>query len=305
MERPKDLLTADEMKAWRYPKLLPLALDLALIWLQVAGAVYLFRAFPNPLVYFVCLLLIGGAQHGMGLVAHEGTHFLVFPKNRRLNDLVVGWLYAAPIALPFTVYRTRHWAHHRLVCTEDDTKNLYRRNFTGWRMIWEVVRSLLGLDFMSQVFNVSGGVAKADQKTQLRRDLVQVLVAQSVLLVALGPLGVVLLWWIPLATSAQLFSKFRSAAEHRPLDSEQGDHHTDYYRDTEYPLLRSLQANWWECLFLSRLNFHYHAEHHLWPQISYQYLPILSRRLQESGGHPGVTFEGSYSSVFWKFFRGL
>ena len=30
---------------------------------------------------------------------------------------------------------------------------------------------------------------------------------------------------------------------------------------------------------LSKINFHYHAEHHLWPWISYQYLPEINARI--------------------------
>jgi len=48
------------------------------------------------------------------------------------------------------------------------------------------------------------------------------------------------------------------------------------------PMLRPVHASWFERLFLSKINFHYHAEHHLWPWISYQHLPEMNARLWQN-----------------------
>ena len=46
-------------------------------------------------------------------------------------------------------------------------------------------------------------------------------------------------------------------------------------------MLRSVRATWLERLFLSKINFHFHGEHHLWPWISYQHLPAVNAKLWE------------------------
>lgn len=139
-------------------------------------------------------------------------------------------------------------------------------------------------------------------------DLVLLAVSQIVLLALFSLVDwrlYVALWLVPLTTFSQLFSKLRSAAEHHPLDSEVPVEHGPYFKGTSTPYLRSLEATPIECLFLSRLNFHYHAEHHLWPQICYQYLPTISHRLRQREDFHGVVYEGSYMNVIWKFVKGL
>lgn len=310
---PKGMLSNEESRAWLHPRPLRLALDLLGIWAQVGVALLLFHHFPtHPGVALLALTLIGGAQHACGLVAHEGAHYLLIPQNRKLNDLLCAVFFASPILLPFATYRRRHMEHHRHVSTEHDTKELYRRRFRGWRLLWEVTRSLLGLDFVSQAWltlKPRPGTRKPSAKTTggFGRDLAALALVQSALL---GFFAIwdwrlyFLLWLLPLITFAQLFSKLRSAAEHQPLDSEAGAGHTPYFKDTDAPYLRSIGATPIEGLFLTRINFHYHAEHHLWPQVCYQYLPILHERLKARPDFEGVVFAGSYLHVILRLAHG-
>ena len=58
----------------------------------------------------------------------------------------------------------------------------------------------------------------------------------------------------------------------------------------------------WDKCDLSKINFNFHAEHHLWPFVSYQYLPVLHERLLHSAEakQMGVTFESSYAAAIQK-----
>ena len=308
---PKGLLSLEESRAWMNPRPGRLAADLLGIWLQVAVALALFLHFPGPGVYLLTVVLIAGAQHACGLVAHEGAHYLLIPQNRPLNDRLCTWFFAAPVLLPFSTYRQRHMDHHRYVSTEDDTKELYRRHFRGWRLFWEVARSLAGLDFASQVLLTlkprPGGRKPSGQSGGFLRDAAAIGVAQAILL-AIAAIWdwrlYILLWVVPFVTVAQLFSKLRSAAEHQPLDSEAGHGLGPYFKGTPTPYLRSIGATPLEGLFLTRINFHYHAEHHLWPQVCYQYLPILHDRLKARPDFHGVVFAGSYLNVILGLARG-
>lgn len=309
---PEGVLSKQEMRDWSRPNRLRLALDLSLIWGQAGLGIALFLNAPHWTTLVIAWFLIGGAQHALALTTHEGAHFLMLPHNRAWNDRISRWLFAGPIGLPFSVYRERHFIHHREVSTEDDTKELYRRRFKGWGMVWESLRSLSGFEWASSVFRVMMGLRsgaeqpkRGKRKANPRHDFMAIFLFHCALMGLFGDVRLyLLLWAFPMLTVLQFFGKLRAAVEHCPLDSESGEApDSPYFRGTEKPHLRTVVATPVETLFLSRLNFHYHAEHHLYPQISYQYLPEIHRRLAQRNDH-GVVFERSYTSVLLKLWRG-
>jgi fatty acid desaturase len=116
----------------------------------------------------------------------------------------------------------------------------------------------------------------------------------------------VTLWLLPLVTLTQLLQTLRAIVEHRPLEERMGTHpHSAYYGGTAGPFVRSMRASWWERLLLCKLNFGFHAEHHLWPQVSYQYLPVLRERLEQAGAFNEARFdrEDSYGAALLKLWR--
>ena len=93
----------------------------------------------------------------------------------------------------------------------------------------------------------------------------------------------ILMWLIPIFTTSMLFAKLRSLVEHHPYSSIQQDiSNNAYFLGSAGPCLRSVDANWIERFLISKVNFHYHAEHHIWPQISYQHLPKAHQILVEN-----------------------
>lgn len=310
----RKLLSADERRAWSRPRVGPLLLHFFAVWAQIAvgWATYLLVPGPPALRFVAAFLLVAGGQHGLGLVTHEFAHYLVLPNRRRLNDLIGAWLFAGPGGLAFDLYRQRHFAHHRLFSTADDTKSLYKRDYRGLRLILEVLRSLLAIDYLEQVVRVLRRAHRDREEVRranvsLPRALVPLAGSQAVIavaLIAIDPWLYLGLWLLPLLSLTPLLSKLRSSVEHLPLDRESGEApEGPYYRGTAEPFVRSVRAGWLERLFLSKINFCYHEEHHLWPQISYQYLPQLRQRLQQSRAL--TTREESYASTLWMFWRGL
>ncbi|HWN84144.1 MAG TPA: hypothetical protein VNN99_03300, partial [Vicinamibacterales bacterium] len=87
------LITAEEMRAFSRPSASRLMRDLALIWIQISAAVALYLLHPVWWTYVAAFVIIAGGQHGLALAAHEFAHYLVWPANRRLNDLLGGWLF--------------------------------------------------------------------------------------------------------------------------------------------------------------------------------------------------------------------
>lgn len=286
-------VTPDELAKWVQPSYVRLATDVILIWVQIGLGATFYIVWPSSVTFLISWFVIGGAQHGCGLVAHEGAHQLVFPNNLKLNDAVCRWAFAAPIGLPFNLYRQRHLAHHRLVSTPADTKQLYQRLFRGSRMWIEVVRSLSGFDYVQQVCNVLSSTTDKKQipgmgSVAVFKDFSSILIANLGLFALFAAIDwrlYFLLWILPLVTTSVLWSKFRSVVEHYPIFAENFTcDGAKYFHGTRVPVLRSVGASSIEKLFFSKLNFHFHAEHHLWPNISYQYLPKVNKRLTDNLG---------------------
>jgi len=313
----RSIVSSSERRAWSRASRLPMLVHFTAVWAQIIAGLALFLVFPNVATLVIGFVLIAGGQHGLGIVTHEFTHYLVFPKRRRLNDVVGAWFFAGPSGLAFDLYRHRHFAHHRLYSTENDTKTLYKRDYTGGRFAVECLRGLCGLDYLQHVVNVVRRVRsdKRDfgvRQVSMPRAMVPLIGSQLVIaavLCAIDPVVYVTLWVVPLLTLTQLFSKLRSSVEHLPLNCESGeDPDGKYYKGTSGPFSRSVRASLFERLFLSKLNFCYHNEHHLWPQVSYQHLPKLRRRLveheRENAGGKTLAREATYLSTLRQFWAG-
>lgn len=317
--------SAQEREQYRNPSLPRLVFDLSLPWLQALLGCAIFVANPGVLTWLVGVCLIGGAQHGLSLVSHEAAHRLVWPANKKINDFVANYFFAAPSLLPFNVYRQRHMLHHKLVSREGDTKSYYLRDLRGVRLFKEILRSLVGMDYLVQ----ATGALKAGQQDEdyddfegnFKKDKRSLLITHGILFLAflaVDPLffGIptyyVLLWLGPMVTVSLLFAKLRSIVEHQPPPQYDAvDTRTDYFKNTHAPMLRSVHASWFERLFFSKINFHYHAEHHLWPWINYQHLPAVNKKLWQ--GHAPreareingnlVVCDRSYLSVLARLMR--
>lgn len=296
--RERIQFTEEERLRYRRPRVGRLILDLSLPWLQVVIGCAIFIVHPSVFTWIVAVFLIAGAQHGLSLIAHEASHFLVWPWDKRKNDWIGTYLFAAPTVLPFNVYRQRHIIHHRLVSQLGDTKNVYRRNWSGWGFLVEVLRGLLGVDYVLKVreaLSIGKGAEYDKFDANLRRDQIGIVVVNGIIFLILTlfdpmqygfPTYYIILWLWPLLTLSFLLAKIRALVEHQPpLNERFATPETPYFMNTPGPMLRSVKATWFERLFLSKVNFHYHAEHHLWPWINYQHLPEINARIWD--GHKG------------------
>lgn len=317
--------TEEERFRFRRPRVGRLVFDLSLPWLQVIAGCSIFIVYPAFWTWIVAAFLIAGAQHGLSLIAHEASHFLVWPTDKRKNDWIGTYLFAAPTVLPFNVYRQRHVIHHRLVSQVGDTKNVYLRDWSGWRFMLEVLRSLVGLDYVLKVreaMRIGKGVEYEKFDTNLRRDQIAILGVNGIIFLVITffdplyygiPTYYFLLWLWPLVTLSFLFAKIRALVEHQPPRAGYDKTmKTRFFMNTPGPMLRSVRAAWFERVFLSKINFHYHAEHHLWPWISYQHLPEINSRIWR--GHSMkepmvfndnfIVMERDYTSVLREIIQG-
>lgn len=308
------LITAEEMRAFAHPSGWRVARDLVLIWLQIIAGGALYVLHPTWWTGVGAFVIIAGGQHGLALATHEFAHYLVWPANRRLNDLLGGWLFGAPVGIPLAIFRHRHFEHHRTFSTDEDPKTIYRHSLRGVRLFRELALGLIGWAFVDHARTARARQAReaaaGTPGPAVAAALPPLLAAQAAIaltftLVA-SPWLYVTLWLLPLVTLSQLLQTLRAIVEHRPLEERMGsDPSSGYYGGTAGPFVRSVRASWWERLLVCKINFGFHAEHHLWPQVSYQYLPVLRERLEQAGAFGDVRFdrEETYGSTLYKLWR--
>lgn len=68
----------------------------------------------NMPVSLLAILIIGGAQHQLTVLAHEASHHTLF-RNRWLNELASDWFCMFPMLSTTHHYRLHHLAHHQFV----------------------------------------------------------------------------------------------------------------------------------------------------------------------------------------------
>ncbi|HET9129347.1 MAG TPA: fatty acid desaturase, partial [Terriglobia bacterium] len=262
--RLSDVLSTSEIKQYRHPVPWRQFVDFSLVWIQILVGIAVFAWSPGIPTYILAVLLISGGQHGLGLVAHEFIHYNVVPGNRKLNDFLGTWLFAAPGGIPFAIFRYRHFLHHRHYSTDQDTKTIYRLDIRGSRIWWETLKRLFLLEYFHHVIAVVRSV-RSDPKTQnsgppLVAALPALIVTHAIIFAALWaihPLAYFFLWLAPLLTLQMLFFNFRAITEHQPLRSQARSSDSRYFLGTAGPFVRTAGANLLERLFLCKINFGY------------------------------------------------
>ena len=309
----RGILTTEEIKVYRRPVAWRQVADFGLVWAQILVGIAVFVWSPGILTYVAAALLIGGGQHGLALVAHEFIHYNVVPRNRRLNDVLGTWFFAAPGGLPFALFRHRHFLHHRYYSTDQDTKTIYRVDVRGIKLWGEVLKNLVMFEFFDHLFGVLHRMKKesrapATAGPSFFEVLPPLVVTHAAIFAALWPihpLAYFFLWLAPLLMPQMLFLNLRAITEHQPPRSLGGKPNSPYFLGTAGPFIRTVPSNVFERLFLCKINFGYHVEHHLWPQINYQFLPDVHRRLLERDvfSDPRFGLEKSFLSNILKLSR--
>jgi len=86
-----DIVSPEEIERWGRPRTSRLVVDVGMVWFQAAIGVGIFVVWPGAVTFILAWFIVGGAQHGLALVAHEGAHRLLVPRYGRLNDMLACW----------------------------------------------------------------------------------------------------------------------------------------------------------------------------------------------------------------------
>lgn len=269
--------------------------------LASSGMALAVGAWPTPLWWaggLAGLVLIGVAQHGLFILAHEAAHYRLLT-SRTLNDLL-GRLIGMSGGVSMCTYRVTHRLHHNnLYGPEDPDTAIHGGYPRGKAYLWKkLAQDLIGWNAWKTYAYFFGSPAiNEDTKRRIsplddtspqlraaaRRDRWGVVAfhllapACAALIGGLDGLLIYLaLWALPLLTTLQPILRLRAICEHGAVS------------DLTSPLTAARTnrtwgsaGNWIGRFFLFPHHVNYHLEHHLYPAVPHYNLPQLHRLLEE------------------------
>lgn len=295
--RPGDLLTPDQIRALTLRSDLAGWLTLIWTWTTIAAIFAMLAIWPNVVTFVIAVILLGGRQLALFIVAHDAAHRTLF-RTHRLNDLVGNWPTARLIFNDVQRYREHHVRHHAHTGTADDPDLSLVRPFPTTRrsLAKRFLRDLSGqtgvrrlaAQFLMDIgvfgYTVAAEVERLPRAGRTAWDYARAglhnflpsVLAQLGLLAILAAFGHAWLyaaWAVAYMTTFSLYVRIRSMAEHACMEM------------SPHPLrnTRTVRAGLIARMTLAPLNVNFHREHHLMASVPWYRLPALQRALREHG----------------------
>jgi fatty acid desaturase len=259
-------------------------------WSVIGLTMLACNTWPYWWLWIVGIFIIGTRQHALGIMAHEGVHFLIIGK-KFWNDLLGNYLAAYALTYSVQGYRTNHLQHHRWLETPRDperaTLDFFPEEWTypmpRGRFYWLLIRDMLGLNqkpasrLIRYVWEIPDGRLP---------HIIQIVIYHTVIITAAATTGYIwtylLLWLLPLFTITLLCFRIRTASEHSAIGRAE-DRYTRENVDTmatTRTTIGGLITGW---LFAPH-NMSYHVEHHLYPSVPVFRLKALHKTLLKIPG---------------------
>lgn len=267
---PSELRVFSRVQGWRT------TLHLLAEWGSIGAAAWLCELFWHPLVYVLAVVWIGARLHAIGILAHDGAHFLLY-RSRWWNDRICELFCAWPVLMSLQAYRRIHVQHHAHLNTERDPDWVRNRpdRLRSRRGPVELLRILAGLSpeqrELSKFFTARE--PGASRGASGRRNALRVGYYGAVVgafWLAGRPELLLLYWLVPLLTWFLLTMRLKGIAEHFAVEEADAAN-----------VSRTMHLSFPERLLVAPKNIAYHVEHHLYPSVPFHRLPALHRRLME------------------------
>jgi fatty acid desaturase len=287
-------------------------------FLVLAGAIGIGLYFwPNLLVLFLCILVIGTRQHALFVIAHDAAHYLLYD-NRLLND-VVGRTCAMLQGLSMCTYRVIHRMHHNNLYGELDPDTALHGGYPRGRayLLKKLLKDLSGLTAWKTYAYFLGGAPALNTKTNValrplddtseklrneaRSDRNMVFAFHISLFLIFAWSGYLLqylvLWVLPLVTVVQAILRLRAIAEHGAT--------TDF--SSPLTAARTNLAPAWLAWLIFPHQVNYHIEHHLYASVPHYNLPALHEELAKIrvlDGAEVIPFRATLGKIFAERYLG-
>jgi fatty acid desaturase len=257
--------------------------------------------FTWPSLWFAPgLVLIGVAQHGLFILAHEAAHYRLFA-HRGVND-AVGRFIGMCSGISMCTYRVTHRLHHNHLYGKEDPDTAIHGGYPRGRayLVRKLLEDVCGLNAWKTFAYFFGAPAINEATGKLIRPLddtaphLRAAARQDRWLVlgfhVLAPLlawaggglagltWYLTLWLLPLLTVLQPILRLRAICEHGAVTDLSSALTAARSNRTQGTVL-----NWLGRFFLFPHHVNYHLEHHLCPAVPHYHLPALHRLLLEKG----------------------
>jgi len=225
----------------------------------------------NALTPWLLSPAIGLFIYRITVVMHDCTHRTLF-RHRGLNG-ATGLVLGAVSGIDFKSFCRQHWKHHESYgCVGDPQGFQYAelRLMTSGQLLRHIAKPLLGVNLREVAGESILSPRNIARMFRTGQFAIVVPVQLAILIAVTGAGRHPMLAALPALSSATFglfFSQLRGIAEHGAVDL-----------DAERTV-RSHRGSWLDRLFLYDVNFNYHAEHHLHPQIPSCHLPAAHRAL--------------------------
>jgi fatty acid desaturase len=264
-------------------------------WTAIVLAAALCQHFWNPLLYVAVVAFIGGRQHALLILMHEGAHHRLF-RGRRLNDWIAELLLAWPHFATMRAYREHHLAHHGFLNSDRDPDWRRKKDNSDWHfpksptgLLGIFVRDVSGLGGIN-LLRLAASMGAAERLSSKEFKCLRLLfyLAAFGTIIDFGAEKTFVLYWVvPYFTWLCFVMRVRSIAEHFAIDGAAGAY---AYTRTTYagPLAR---------VFVAPKNINYHIEHHFFPSVPFHRLPQLHAVLMS---HPEYASSAHITVSYWK-----
>jgi len=235
-------------------------------WLGIVAAVIVCQYWWHWSLYLLAVMWIGARMHALGILGHDGTHYLLY-KNRKINDFITRWLLFAPLQFSLKQYRKIHFAHHQHLKTNQDPEHLNLQTYEEYQ--FPKTRASIYLLLIKDAIGYNSFIYFLKKmRYRLREPLLflQKTLKQPQKIIIYTTIGSVLwyigwldewflYWLVPLNTWLALCTRLRVVGEHEAL-------HDDALAQTRNVVTNSLE--YW---FLVPNHHSMHLVHHLYPSI--------------------------------------
>ncbi|MDP3279062.1 MAG: fatty acid desaturase [Deltaproteobacteria bacterium] len=202
-------------------------------------------------------VLIGSLVRGLGSIGHDAAHGTV-SRSPTLTYLIGFWAWSATL-MSYTLYRTYHLDHHRIVNMPHDVDRLTVSRFTKSAKLSRAIRVViyLGMYPIYWLFSVQRYVRKMTLAQKVRMNLELLAVAGCI--VGLSQVMVPVAFWTVMITQlvvGAFFASITSMCEHFGIA-----YHADHaYSSRTYGTSSALLDWLWS-------GTTFHNEHHKYPGI--------------------------------------
>lgn len=304
----RNLINAETLRQFSKRHLWRWLAAAALEWGIIAATMWACSALHYWWVWVAGIVVIGTRQHGLAVLAHDGTHYLV-ANSKRCNDLLTNYLTTYPLMMTVEGYRAEHLPHHWYLETPADPSRVtIDHNPKDWtfpmskgHLIRMLLFDLTGISqkssaaLLKYLWQIPGGI---------KYHILRVVLYQVAFLTAFTVTGhlwmYILLWIVPLFTVAVTCYHIRSMAEHSGFGSQENR----YKRDTVDSLVATRTTKvgaLWQFLLIP-YHISYHIEHHLYPSVPVFQLRALHKMLSH---HPEYAANAHVTRGYRNLFREL